>query len=73
MNWPDGWNPISSERADHFLRELERELSPNHVLYNLPLHAIGTDYADNVLFEFTDGSGRYAAVHLTYRQEGDPP
>jgi hypothetical protein len=52
------------------LDELRRELAPNHILWNVPLAAKACRQdRDDVLYEFLDGSGRLAAVHLTYRKE----
>jgi hypothetical protein len=54
--------------------ELRRELKPGHPLYGLPVAAIGRHQAqDDVLFELLDGSGRFAAVHLTWAGEKEKP
>jgi hypothetical protein len=63
-------NP-EQERA--FAAELIREVTPGHELFGVPARAIGTrlDH-DNVLFELTDGSGRVAEVHLTWKANDRP-
>jgi hypothetical protein len=67
MNWPAPWKPRRPESADDaLLAEFQREAAPNHILSGVPLRTISTGDADNVLFEFLDGSGRLAAVHLTF-------
>ena len=73
MNWPEGWAPFQGGATDDsFVQELRREMPPGHVLKDTPLRTIGKgDYQDNVLFEILDGSGRVAAVHLTYSSETD--
>jgi hypothetical protein len=75
MQWPSGW--ASFERGaidDHYVREYRREASIDRVLAKVPLRTIGIGKADDVLFELLDGSGRLAAVHLTFSaiREADP-
>jgi hypothetical protein len=75
MNWPEPWGPIDDDfTARSFEAELQQELSPGHLLFGLPLRVIGRrwDY-DDVLFAVEDGSGRVAAVHLTWRGGAEPP
>ena len=72
MNWPARWKPFTGHQDDAHVREFRRGAPPTHVLANLPLRTVGTNDADNVLFELLDGSGRFAAVHLTFNRETDP-
>lgn len=73
MNWQAGWKPHTDGTADDaFVREFLREASAGHVLANVRLRTIGTNDADNVLFELLDGSGRFAAVQLTFNRESNP-
>jgi hypothetical protein len=53
--------------AFNLVRELERELHPNHVLWGHQFTAIAqrTD-RDDVLFEVKNDVTRYAVVHLTW-------
>ena len=75
MMWLEPWVDLASrgpDRAGAFERELDRELAPGHVLYGVPVAAIGKrDGTDEVLFRLLDGSGRVAVVHLTWTQS--PP
>lgn len=70
MEWLEPWRPTEGQgREFHetFRRELERELSPGHELYGVPVRLIGRHAAsDDALFELLDGSGRVAVVHLTW-------
>jgi hypothetical protein len=73
MNWPARWKRFADGSTDDVLvREFRREAPANHALANVSLRTVGTGDADNVLL--LDGSGRFAAVHLTYSQnrESDP-
>jgi|tagenome__1003787_1003787.scaffolds.fasta_scaffold15953492_1 hypothetical protein len=70
---PANWRPLASGHdGDDFLRELHREYVPGHILHGISLRAIATGDLDNVLFELMDGSGRFAAVHLSHAKESDP-
>ena len=71
-HWPANWMPLESDRDGHFISELRCEHPPGHILNGLPLRVIGTGDCDNVLFELLDGTGRFAAVHLTYSVETNP-
>jgi hypothetical protein len=75
MEWPEPWGQIDdATTAAAFEAELQRELSPGHTLFGLPLRAVGRRWdCDDVLFAVEDGSGRVAAVHLTCRQGAEPP
>ena len=56
-----------------FVGELRRELPPGHVLFGVSVSAVARRYdRDEVLFALDDGSGRVAAVHLTYAREAQP-
>jgi hypothetical protein len=74
MDWPEPWWAIDETTAAAFEAELQRELSPGHALYGLPMRALGQGWnGDDVLFSITDGSGRVATAHLTWRRSAEPP
>jgi hypothetical protein len=71
LELPAGWLSPSPESARQFEQELQRELCPQHVLYNVPAQAVGRkDRRDDFLFKIPDNC--FAQVHLTWRQETDP-
>ncbi len=73
MEWPARWEPFADGTPDdRLVREFRREAPPGHVLADVSLRTVGTNHVDNVLFELLDGSGRLAAVHLTFNRETDP-
>lgn len=63
------WQPIRSpHEADVLVAELHRELAQSHPLHGLPLRPLARrPDTDDVLFTIADGTGRVAAVHLTWR------
>lgn len=77
MEWLEPWWPTeaqSPEFHETFARQLALELSPGHVLYGVPVKLIGRhDGSDDALFEFLDGSGRVAVVHLTWARGAERP
>lgn len=76
LEWLAPWDPIEGGAPDDgTVRELRREIGDRHVLHGVPVRPVGRRRdRDDVLFELLDGSGRLAAVHLTYatRREADP-
>jgi hypothetical protein len=59
--------------AQSFVKELQRELSPEHSLFGKPVVAVARRIdRDDVLFRFGESPERYAVVHLTWtgKQEG---
>ena len=75
MTWLEPWVDLAASgpaSVATFERVLDRELASGHVLYGVPMEAIGKrDGTDDVLFRLLDGSGRVAVVHLTWTQS--PP
>ena len=64
------WEALPSDRAASFQAEIERELSPEHPLHGVALHAIAhSRRADDALFQLEDG--RVAEVHLTWSRKGE--
>lgn len=57
-------------------RELQRELSPGHPLFGVPVKTLARRQdCDDVLFAVQDGTDRVAVVHLTWTRsspEGPP-
>lgn len=50
--------------------QLEREINPNHILYNKNVKTIARRQDnDDVLFEVLNADFKYAKVHLTWSQE----
>jgi hypothetical protein len=73
MEWQGPWQSVV-EQGEPLVRELASELSKQHLLYGVPVGAVGhRQDCDDVLFELLSGTGRFAIVHLTYAQhpEGD--
>lgn len=70
MEWPEPWfglDEVDPPSPALFEEVLLREVGPGHVLYGVPVQAIGKSGAnDDVLFRLLDGSGRVADVHLTW-------
>ncbi len=63
------WSTADQDVVFHeqFHEQLEREVGPGHVLYQVPVRLIARhDASDDCLFELLDGSGRVAIVHLTW-------
>jgi hypothetical protein len=77
MEWLEPWWSTEEQGQDFcetFRRQLELELSPGHELYGVPLRLIGRHGgSDDALFEFLDGSGRVAVVHLTWKRGPEVP
>jgi hypothetical protein len=72
VDWPRGWQAIGAAVGDGQQAELAREVAPGHPLFGLPTRAIGLGGSgDDVLFAVEDGTGRVAAVHLTWTH--NPP
>ena len=66
LPWIAADNPL-------LVKELQRELPPGHVLHGIPVSVIARRQdSDDVLFALNDGTGRVAAVHLTWSVESDP-
>jgi hypothetical protein len=74
MNWLIPWRPFPDGTPDDaFVSELRSELCPEHILFGIPVVAIGTRQdCDDVLFRLLDNSGRLAVVHLTFAQHPEP-
>ncbi|WP_437227686.1 hypothetical protein SH661x_000503 [Planctomicrobium sp. SH661] len=77
MIWLEPWWSTEDQSAafhETFLRQLKLEVPPGHPLFGAPVRLIARGNGDDALFEFLDGSGRVAIVHLTWatRQERLP-
>src|SRR5271166_5713028 len=74
--WLVPWYSTADVSPDSAIaRELRSELSESHVLYGIEVRPVACRQdCDDVLFEFMDGSDRFAVVHLTFsgRPESDP-
>jgi len=71
IEYQEPWN-ATGKYADNLVKELEREVTEGHLLFQVEVRAIAqrTD-SDDVLFRLPDG--RCAVVHLTWsgEPEGD--
>ncbi|GGX22657.1 hypothetical protein [Undibacterium macrobrachii] len=69
MYWLDPWwstENHSPEFHQIFLKQLHLELPPDHALFGIPVRLIARGDSDDALFQFLDGSGKVAVVHLTW-------
>jgi hypothetical protein len=69
MKWEVPWHPVAHDASlvVGLEQELRRELGVGHPLHCLPARALGRrPDCDDVLFALEDGTGRVAAVHLTF-------
>lgn len=65
--------PWYAESAFSLVDELRREVVSGHVLFGVPVRVLARRQdCDDILFQFLDGTGRVAKVHLTWQQESDP-
>jgi hypothetical protein len=72
LEWLEPWQRLES-RDDSFVRELERELPPQHVLRGATVVAVARRIdCDDVLFATTDPMKPLAVVHLTWSIETNP-
>ena len=64
--------PWYESKDDALAAELRREVTTGHALHGMPVKVLGRrSNKDEVLFALQDGTGRLAAVHLTYQAETD--
>lgn len=76
VEWPAHWHSVADDRGQvaGMERELSRELSAGHPLYGVPVCTLARRQdCDDVLFALNDGTGRVAAVHLTWTQTVPEP
>jgi len=75
MEWRDPWKPVpNGETAQKLQSELLNELAPGHPLFGRTVAAIGfRGDSDDVVLKITDGSSRFAIVHLTWRMRPEEP
>ena len=68
---PDGWVLLNKSTSESFTKQLTRELSKNHVLYNKTFLAIARyDGRDDVLFQIKISKQPLYVVHLTFGGQG---
>jgi hypothetical protein len=73
LTWPGPWHPVTGSDRERLEAELRRELCPGHILYGLPVLAVGRRYdQDNGLYIVATQPPSLAVVHLTYSVETDP-
>jgi hypothetical protein len=71
---PEGWFPSDSEEAARFYRELQKELPPGHLLFEVPVEVVAhRDGTDDILCRHSLHQGRFTVIHLSWsmRQEID--
>ena len=70
INYLEPWM-ATGQYADNLVKELEREVTENHVLWQVKSRAIAQrSDCDDVLFEIESDKGKYyAVVHLTWSGE----
>jgi hypothetical protein len=68
------WVVPTPDRAKELARELKRELPLGHALSGARLFVLAfrADTPDDLLLQIGCSRGRFAVVHLTWRQEVDP-
>jgi len=74
IDFLDPWVAVG-EHADNLVKELQREVTEHHLMWNRKVRAIGQRAdADDVLFEIEGPVRSYAVVHLTWsgEPENDP-
>ncbi len=66
------WLVRDQDQAAELTREVQRELTPGHVLHGLRIEAVAVKrHLKDVIFWLPDSS-QWALVHLTYKVEPDP-
>ncbi len=74
MRWVNPWERLK-DGSDALVKELQKEMSPQHVLYGVPVVAVARRIdCDDVLFAVDDSAKPLAVVHLTWtgKVEHDP-
>lgn len=69
MEWLEPWSSaarMGEHAVQGWQRQLQIEVPPGHVLYDVPVRLLARGNGDDVLFELLDGSGRVANVHITW-------
>jgi hypothetical protein len=75
VDWLEPWWSTATQGEEFhegFKRQLKTEVGPEHPLYNIDARIVARGYGDDTLFQLLDGSGRFAVVHLTWRQSQEP-
>lgn len=71
LTWLEPWEPLEPSHAVGLEQELQKELSPGHVLHGRNVRAVAArGDCDDVLY-VVDSPPRLAVVHLTWT--GRPP
>ena len=76
LNWLHPWQSVDDWTPDQRRKienQLNVEVGPTHPLYKTSVATIGVRCdCDDTLFQLNDGTGRFAVVHLTFRQSQEP-
>src|SRR5262245_50495560 len=71
IEWQKPWEAVAD--GTPLVAELNRELSPGHLLFGRLVSAVGRrGDNDDVLFELLDEPPGLAVVHLTWRMSREP-
>lgn len=69
LEWHRPWERLK-DAGEALVSELQKELSPQHVLHGVPVVAVARRIdCDDVLFVIADASKPLAVVHLTWAGE----
>ena len=75
-DWLEPWSSTAGTEDSYlrtFAEQLARETSRGHELHGVRVRLIGRGNGDDALFEFQDGTGRVAEVHLVWQGRQKPP
>lgn len=74
-DWPPGWCGLAPGQAETFLRQLARELGPDHELIREGrIRAIGTaEGSDDVVYAVEGWEAPFAVVHLAWPKPDSRP
>ena len=72
---PEGWFPSDSAKAALLHVELQKELSPGHILHGVPVEVVAhRDGTDDILCRHRADPARFTVIHLSWlgREEINP-
>ncbi len=73
LDWPEGWESLHYDDIPKLTRELNREMCKEHILYSVPVCALGRRKdRDDFIYQIQTEKAKFAFVHLTWRKEKQP-